>query len=349
MSLSKKLLKSNLDFKNLNKIKNEFKIFTPNIIQNFKIRQDNSGKKFNKNVFYSKFTPKFIVNEIQNNFNYLNYFESKYKTNILHIYYYNDTSKINYYDLQLKIIKIFSVMEYFNINNKKIVYNLALTKFEKKINNRELEIGPDTVNSGFTSFYLNSDPIISIFRKEESDRLVIHELIHCLRLDFENFSKINDVILKEMNIFQDVKYINFFEAYTDSIAIIFNSVLNSILCFKDLNNIFYTELKYIEDTALLILNHYNLKNTNQLFKKNNKKNKIYQKTSVLSYYLLKLGLLSDVDNFLRINLKKKIGVNKALKLYYFSKNNLLTNEFNFNNLNKKSLKMSYNEIDTAVF
>ena len=82
--------------------------------------------------FYSKFTPKFIVNEIQNNFNYLNYFESKYKTNILHIYYYNDTSKINYYDLQLKIIKIFSVMEYFNINNKKIVYNFSINKNLKK-------------------------------------------------------------------------------------------------------------------------------------------------------------------------------------------------------------------------
>lgn len=348
MSLSKKLLKSNLEFKNLTKIKNEFKIFTPNIIQKFKIKQDNSGVNFNKNVFYSRFTPTFIVNEIQNNFNYLNYFEAKYKTNILQIYYYNDSPKINFYDLQLKIIKIFSVMEYFNINNKKIVYNLALTKFEKKINNQELEIGPDTVNSGFTSFYLNSDPIISIFRKEESDRLVIHELIHCLRLDFENFSKINDVILKEMNIFQDAKYINFFEAYTDSVAIIFNSVLNSILCFKDLNNVFYTELKYVEDTALLILNHFNLKDINQLFKKQ-KKNKIYQKTSVLSYYLLKLGLLSDVDNFLRINLKKKIDVNRALKLYYFSKNNLLTKKFKFNNLNKKSLKMSYNEIDTAIF
>ena len=104
----------------------------------------------------------------------------------------------------------------------------------------------------------------------------------------------------------------------------------------------------MEDTALLILNHFNLRNVNQLFKKQ-KKNKIYQKTSVLSYYLLKLGLLSDIDNFLRINLKKKIDVNRALKLYYFSKNNLLTKKFKFNNLNKKSLKMSYNEIDTAIF
>ena len=37
----------------------------------------------------------------------------------------------------------------------------------------------------------------------------------------------NKTIINETNINSDPKYINFFEAYTDSIAIIFNSIFNS--------------------------------------------------------------------------------------------------------------------------
>ncbi len=344
--LKNKLLKSDREFKNLIKLKDQFSNIIPNIILNYKINQKKIYDYHSKKQFFkSIFTPAFIMNDINTNFNKLTNFSCKYKTNTLNFFYFEDKIKIDLFDLQFKIIKSFSVLEFFNSKNKIVNIYLALTKYKKKINSSKLEIDSNTVNSGFTAFYLGLDPTISIFRKEESDRVIIHELVHYLKKDFHNFKSINKYILNDINVNNNEKYINFFESYTDSLAIIFNSIFNSILTFNNVNDVFYTELKYIEDTAFKILNHFKFKNIKELFQKSN--NKIYQKTSVLSYYILKLGILSNIDEFLSINKinSEKIDEKKAFELYKFSKKNLLKLKKKNNYLNKNNtLKMSYNSI-----
>ena len=59
-------------------------------------------------------------------------------------------------------------------------------------------IGINSVNSGFTTF--NTEPYISIFREEESDKVLIHELIHYLELDLNSHDQMFSDFYKYFNI-----------------------------------------------------------------------------------------------------------------------------------------------------
>ena len=63
--------------------------------------------------------------------------------------------------------------------------NLFLFNLNKKLpKNRHETLDTENVNSGFTTFYHNQNKNIVIFRDEEMDKLIIHELIHFYYLDF---------------------------------------------------------------------------------------------------------------------------------------------------------------------
>ena len=102
-----------------------------------------------------------------------------------------------------------------------------------------------------------------------------------------------------------MKYVNLFEAYTDSIAIIFNSILNCILLNENINNYFQMELNFIESQMNNILNFFQFKSPAELLdKKSNKL--INQNTSVLSYYILKYFLIISSDLLLTEYFPKNI-------------------------------------------
>ena len=172
-------------------------------------------------------------------------------------------------------------------------------------------------------------------------------MVHYLRLDFvskdNNF--INNKIINEVNI-NNVDYINFFESYTESIGVIFNSIFNCILTQTNINSYFDMELKYMQDTILNLLNHSKIDNINNLFNKG-KSNILQQKTSVLSYYILKYGLLLDVDKLLDNYFPKNKWFNiDILRLYNMSKKNLLNKKLSHNKINiNKSMRMTYNELN----
>ena len=162
----------------------------------------------------------------------------------------------------------------------------------------------DNVNSGVTT-HINNIAYITVFRQEESDKVLLHELIHYLKLDFamspvyDKFQyKLNSDIVAQFNITPTFKYINVFEAYTDSIAIIFNSVFNSILTKTDINDYFYTELLYIASIANKILIHSGF-NTALDITDMTSAISLDQSSSVFSYYILKCGILYNSDIILQ--------------------------------------------------
>ena len=66
--------------------------------------------------------------------------------------------------------------------------------------------GINNINSGGTIHTL-SQSLIVLFRKEESDKVLIHELIHYLRLDFsmsdiylDNAYDISNQVIDEFNV-----------------------------------------------------------------------------------------------------------------------------------------------------
>jgi len=302
----------------------------------------NNAGIYDYNDLISMFTPVKIITEIVKKFTNKSEIEFNYKTNKVKFYFFN-TNSINVMDILIKAIKAFTFIEILGFTNQNIKINYSPVKYKKSLPKYDI-IGVNSVNSGFTTFAM--DPYISIFREEESDKVLIHELVHYLKLDFVSRDNtfIHNKILSEVNI-EDIEYINFFETYTESIGVIFNSIFNCILTKTNINNYFDMELKYMEDTVLNLLEHSNISKIDHLFKKG-EYNVLKQKTSILSYYILKYGLLLNSDLLINKYFPKYKWFNvDVLRLYNMSKKSLLKKGITHNKINNdKSMRMTYNEL-----
>lgn len=258
----------------------------------------------------------------------------------------------NRLDLANKMTKIFSLLELFNIKNNHVKIYFAPVDIPK-IFPKSKTFSPDCINSGGTIHEGNKSHII-LFRKEESDKVLVHELIHYLKLDFAmsnvywgNINGINNRVISEFNVSPSHQYINLFEALTDTLAIVFNSVCNCIITKSNINDYFYTELIYSRTIACNILKHAGFQNINDLMD-NGKVHKLKQSTSVLAYYILKCSLLNNTDIVLSKYFPKfstSWSLRDINQFYQLTKKDLNT----INNLPVKlnsfnSLRMTYNDI-----
>lgn len=189
-------------------------------------------------------------------------------------------------------------------------------------------------NSGFTFVREPSD--IHIFRKEESLKVLIHELIHASKLDFNTSNLIdipcnikddditNEGITEYLAIIHYYWYVASYISITDksNIRIVFTDLLSHDLGWQD-----YQVSK--------ILNYFNL-DADDLLVKNNFK----QKTSILSYFFLKDYLFTQ--DSLPIILSRDI--NKINGLIKGMKNYLLNHKKNYILGQSISLRMSLYEL-----
>tara|TARA_B100001758_G_scaffold238578_1_gene241928 strand:- start:3507 stop:4331 length:825 start_codon:yes stop_codon:yes gene_type:complete len=198
-----------------------------------------------------------------------------------------------------KMTKIFTLLELLGIKNETIHIYYAPVDIPKTLPD-DNHFGIDTINSGGT-IHDNLKSYIVLFRKEESDKVLIHELVHYLRLDFsmseiywDNTFMISKSVIDEFNVNHDYSKINLFEALTDCLGIIFNSIFNCILTKSNINDYIYTEYVYCLSTAHKIIRHSGFKNIHEFMDKNNK-SVLIQSTSVLSYYILKCSLMNNTN------------------------------------------------------
>ena len=140
-----------------------------------------------------------------------------------------------------EISKIFNIIQ--NVRNltnnykplKIYIYNTNLKKRLPK--NKNHKLGPFEINSGFTTHYnpnLNGDVVI--FRKEELDKVLIHELLHSFKSDWN---------------IHPYKNLNISESYIDFLAI--NIYINLFFSKKKL----HSYIKYNEMKCAQILQYYN--------------------------------------------------------------------------------------------
>lgn len=258
----------------------------------------------------------------------------------------------NRLDLANKMTKIFSLLELFNIKNKHVNIYFAPVDFPK-IFPKSQNFSTDSVNSGGTT-HEGNDIYILLFRKEESDKVLVHELIHYLKLDFSmssvysaNINNISSLVISEFNVSPSHQYINLFEALTDTLAIAFNSMCNCIITKSDINDYFYTELIYSRIIAGNILKHAGFNNVSDLMD-TNQVNTLKQSTSVLAYYILKCSLLNNTDIVLTKYFPKYSTdwtLRDIYEFYEFTKKDLYTiNNIPFKLNIFKSLRMTYNDI-----
>lgn len=265
----------------------------------------------------SNFMPRKVYSYIQNNYNSRNIYSFEVNTNKIRIYLYSSRNNANIYtwSIVFGVIKAFLLLREYNINNETIDIHYYPTPLKKVYND---ELTPNEVNSGYTTF-LNGGKMkyITIFREEEFHKVLLHEIIHYTNITSSKYSLIVDQIIMKETPFKN--NIHFEEAFTDFLAIYHNTLYNGLIQNKEelVDEIIREEIKYQEGLVCYILKHYDFKEAKDIWKS---KKSIYQETSVLSYYILKLGLFYNMEKVLE---NKGKTIKEYNELYELSKSGII--------------------------
>lgn len=218
--------------------------------------------------------------------------------------------------------------------SKNLIIYLYFTDLQKELPTSNVEIlDQNNINTAFTSTCPVNSEII-VFRKEEWFKVLIHETFHNFALDFSDMN-VNECHKKILSIFKVKSSVNLYESYTEFWAEIINGVFCSFLILKNKNNYkeFLKILEFIlnfEKThsyfqLVKILNFMGLK-YKDLYDDSEPsislRNTLYkEKTNVLSYFVIKLILLNNYQEFIGWCSKNNIS------LFHFKKTDKNLMEF----------------------
>ena len=195
-------------------------------------------------------------------------------------------------------------------SNTLIVY-LYFTSLEKKLPSSNIFILDEiNINTAFTTSCPKDSEIV-VFRKEEWLKVFIHETFHSFGLDFSdmNNSEAHQCILKIFKVTSDV---NLFESYTEFWAEIMNALFCSFFSIEDKTNVedflehseffinfertysFFQMVKTLQFMGLTYTDLYSNTYHSQMMRVNLYK----EKTSILSYYVIKCILMNNYQGFL---------------------------------------------------
>lgn len=289
----------------------------------------------------SRFTPPNILCDIMTNYTNFKKYEFKYKNHktIISIL---SKEKIDYNLItKLGLKSLLFCNEKFNNSNINLLF---IPHPDKKELLHFETIGPESVNSAFTTHYFNGNKNITIFREEEAEKVLIHELVHYLNIDYANINSqlddINKKFMEDFDVTTSISNINTFEAYTDFIGILYNNIYNSILENRNIYEMMDNEKRFQKYQVNKLLSKYKMRHP---IKIKNNGNMIKQNTNVVSYYILKYGLTMDYENTLKdYNINTNWDKNKIHEFYNYVLDNLKSEEFNPRSLyNESTMRMSY--------
>ena len=193
---------------------------------------------------------------------------------------------------------------------KELTVYIYLTSKEKNIPISNIYVLDEQhVNTAFTMTCPKISEIV-IFRKEEWFKVFLHETIHNFGLDFSgtNNEACHNIIL---NIFPVNSEVNLFEAYSETWAKIMNAIFCSYNNIDNKNDTYdflnmtmfciNMERIFCYFQMVKVLDFMNLTYEN-LYKKDERihslRNTLYkEKTNVLSYYVITLILLNNLNDF----------------------------------------------------
>ena len=289
-----------------------------------------------KDIFYNSYQSIDIIQEIESND--LNHIVIKTDYYKLSLYYYDI---VNIDDEIIKIIKIIYLIREINklykINDIDF-YNVIIFFGNKKkylFNERKI-ITPMNINSGATII----ENYATVWRKEELEKVLIHELLHYIGIDHKLFINDNDKINKLFNVTKNK--IN--ESYNETLAGIINMCWKSQKHNIDINELYLLELKFLLFQTAKIIKYFDGKCADDLFVI-----KISQTSWMLSYIILKMILfcnINEIINFIEsINLKinSDDDINKYIELlekkiknknYIIQLNDIFNINYNSKYLNK---------------
>lgn len=166
----------------------------------------------------------------------------------------------------------------------------------------ECVLGVKNVNTGSTTTYYDTlkPKEIDIWRCEELEKVLVHEIIHALKLDNMNLSKFDNYIQKQTGLPEKS---NSNEAYTEIWARILNCMFVSADISEKQNNTLFWKLLHFERiysiiSSIKILEYYGITNHKDL-------SKLQQNSHIFSYYLLAGCYIYHLDEFIQFCEKNK--------------------------------------------
>jgi len=260
----------------------------------YKIYEENDDRIEIKKIFYdNNFVSIDVLSELESND--LKHIFIDTDDYLLSLYYYNIDNIDEYINNIIHIIKIIK-----NINDKYRISDVKKYNIIIFLGNQKKYLFADMI----TQMNMNSGSsllgeYITLWRKEEYEKVLIHELCHYIGIDHSIFT--NDNIRQINNYFHinGVNHIN--ESYNESIAAIINMCwkcfkLNNLYNFKiNLQSIFNYELKFLLFQTAKYIDFFNGNCGDDLFNIN-----ILQNTSGLSYIVLKMILFYNINDFINL-------------------------------------------------
>lgn len=241
----------------------------------------------------------------------------------------NKLKNINYD----RITNIVDYMRTFVKSKKVPKIFVVLSDFKKQLpvmKNSPLDV--DNINSGVT---YGKDYIV-IWREEEVYRVIIHELIHYLDLDFHEFTSksLESIIYDSANLDHDLEP-RFNEAYVDSMAIIINCYLAGRKYYEEKASsltkqkfIFLVQMEIMNSIlqCAKILNYYGFLTYEDLFR--SKEGPIIKdKSHAFSYYIVKSAILFNSSKLIEKLYLKKQSYVIYKKYLYFVYNSLINAKY----------------------
>ena len=173
------------------------------------------------------------------------------------------------------------------VYNAPYLINIWNTAHPKQLPCKCGRLEPVNINSGSTL----PGEYINVWRHEEIYKVLIHELVHTLDLDFRDMTVIQPYIRANYNISRDSPVL-IWESYTEFIAIIIHSMYFS-KSFDSFITILSIELEFSLFQTAKVLHNFGCNNLNDL--QQNKSCEISYDTDVLSYFYIKTALLFSLN------------------------------------------------------
>jgi hypothetical protein len=212
---------------------------------------------------------------------------------------YFDNTFSNTINIQiLKVITILTIMkkiaDKFNLPNKKnkVKIRIILSRQKKSLYSNYNILGPINVNSGSTL----PGEFVNIWRFEEFEKVMIHELQHFYGCDFHSSNSNYHLIFNVINNYFDIEgddKVN--ESYNEVMAHIISMIYFSKVNELKLEDIYHSELYFLLFQTAKIIDFFGGDNYDSIFKSEKNHIIINQRTSVLSYYLIKTLFMFNIE------------------------------------------------------
>lgn len=276
-----------------------------------------------KNLHTMLYDNPFVSLNIQSYYETHDILYTNYKSDgiALHLYEYNSMPKINPTD----VFHIINVMRKLSNKNVRVKIVILGSPFKKKLFNAiddDITLLPIHINSGSTL----RDSYINIWRYEEWQKVLIHEMIHYLEIDFNFRTRgFNNLTYYLSNKFNVIGNVIPSEAYTEMIAVILHTMYISSN-FKSFSVNFMYETNFSLFQVAKILDFIGASELDDIDKTIKPESEIIlkQKTSILSYYIVKSSLLFnlvDMINFVSVDVTFNNRMNEFINLVQKSLSN----------------------------